>query len=429
MELSRCAAILTAAAIIVAAPRGLAQTDLMAGLDRPLTFESFTPGPCSPNGQAHGACPQGERVRIRVVPIAGGLTNPWHLAFLPEGQGLLVTEGPGGLRRVRDGSLEPVTIAGWPDPKLAARSTNSVIVDPRFAENRFVYLTYIKARDDGMTSIGLARGRLDGELLSDVRDVFVADAWLMGGPLASRAAFGPDGMIYLTVNDHDRLNATGDASIRMLAQDLGSDVGKVLRVRDDGSIPDDNPFVGRDGANAQIFTYGHRNVTGLAWHPETGELWATEIGPMAGDELNVLRAGVNYGWPLVSFGRIYDNTPVSDQPWWRPEMEMPVMHWAPSISPIGLTFYTGDAFPEWRGHLFMGALNGQMLQRVAFDQPPPQSERREALLTELDVRVRHVAQGPDGNLYVAVERRPGGTLQPISELSGNGAVLRIERAN
>jgi glucose/arabinose dehydrogenase len=415
--------------LFVASASSTAQPNLAGDLTDFMVFDTFTPGPCSPNGQAHGACPPGERLRIRVAPVVTGLTNPWHIAFLPEGGGMLVTEGTGALKIVRQGQHEAANVAGWPAQPLGARNANSVIVHPDFAANRFLYLTYMKERADGMTTIGLARGRLDGAALTNVRDVFVADAWVMGGPLASRAAFGPDGMIYMTVNDHDRLNATSDSSIRMLAQDLGSDVGKVLRITDTGGIPPDNPFVGRADASAAVYTYGHRNVTGFAWHPQSGELWATEIGPMGGDELNVLRPGRNYGWPLVSLGKIYNDSFVSEQSWWRPGMEMPVMHWSPSISPIGLTFYTGDLFPEWRGHLFMGALNGQMLQRVAFDQPPPQSERRESLLTELDARVRHVAQGPDGAIYVAVERRPGGTLQPIAELPGNGAVLRIERAD
>jgi glucose/arabinose dehydrogenase len=150
---------------------------------------------------------------------------------------------------------------------------------------------------------------------------------------------------------------------------------------------------------------------------------------MGGDELNVLLPGRNYGWPLVSLGKIYNSTPVSDEPWWRPGMEMPAMYWMPAISPSGLTFYTGDKFPLWRGHLFLGALNGQMLQRVAFNQPLPQTERRESLLTNLDARVRHVVQGPDGNLYISTEKRPGGVGQPVSENAGTGAILRLEPAD
>jgi glucose/arabinose dehydrogenase len=206
----------------------------------------------------------------------------------------------------------------------------------------------------------------------------------------------------------------------MKAQDLGNHVGKTLRLRDDGSVPPDNPFVGRAGAKPEIFTYGHRNGYGLAINPQTGELWQAEIGPMGGDEVNILIAGHNYGWPLVSTGRNYTGTLVSDQPWARPGMDNPRIHWVPSISPSSIIFYTGDKFPTWKGNLFVGALNGKQLQRVAFNQPS-QAERREPLLTQLDIRIRDVQQGPDGDIYVATEKRTGGT-------DADGTVLRIEPA-
>lgn len=418
-------AAVVAGLVIAFALQASAQQPLLASrIPGSLVFDTFTPDPCSPNGQPHGGCDEITVHRILVVPIAAGLRNPWQIAFLPDDGGILVSENAGQLRIIRDDQLVEAPIAGWPVPELEARTLNSVLVHPDFSENRFVYLAYMKGREDSMTSVGLARGRLDGMALTDITEVFVADAWVRGGPVVSRAAFGPDGMIYLALNDHDSLNATSDASVRMLAQHLGSDVGKVLRLRDDGTIPDDNPFVSRPDANPQIYTYGHRNPTGLAWHPETGELWGTEIGPMGGDELNVLRPGRNYGWPVVSLGKIYNRALVSEQSWWRPDMEMPVMYWAPSISPSGLTFYTGDQFPWWQGHVFLGALNGQMLQRVVFDHPLPQSERREALLTQLDRRVRHVVEGPDGYLYVATDTR----VAPLAGQPGNGIVFRIEPA-
>ena len=204
---------------------------------------------------------------------------------------------------------------------------------PQFATNRIVYLYYVKSDADARTTLALARARLGGTELADVQEVFVTDAWIQGGPIAGRAVFGPDGMIYLTINDHDQNNAIDDASVRIFAQHLDSDVGKVLRLRDDGGIPADNPFVGREDANPQVFTYGHRNATDFAWHPTTGELWATEIGPMGGDELNILRAGHNYGWPLVSLGKLYNKSDISEQHWYREGMEMPFMYWTPSISP------------------------------------------------------------------------------------------------
>ena len=395
---------------------------------QPLVFDTYTPGPCSPTGQQRGGCQRGTLHQIRVVAVATGLVRPWHIAFLPDGRSMLVTELPGRLRIIRDGQLDARPIAGWPVASLDARALNSVLVHPQFAQNRFIYLYYLKGRQDGMTSMALARARLEDTSLVDLRDVFVAEAWVMGGPISGRAMFGPDGMIYMTVNDHDRNFANNDPTVRMLAQDLASDVGKVLRIRDDGGIPSDNPFVGRPGARGQIYTYGHRNATGLAWHPDTRALWATEIGPMGGDELNLLVPGGNYGWPVVSLGRIYNNARVSEQSWWRPGMEMPVMYWMPSISPSSLMFYTGDRFPWWKGHLFLGALNGQQLQRVAFDQPPPQSERRESLLVQLDARFRDVVQGPDGYLYVATEKRTEGSGQ-TSDVDPNGMILRIEPVN
>jgi glucose/arabinose dehydrogenase len=300
------------------------------------------------------------------------------------------------------------------------------VLHPQFAANRFVYLSYTKAGPDG-TTVALARGRLNGTELNDVAEIFEADAWGSGAS-AGRAEFGPDGMLYLTVGDRDAGNVTDDSSYRMKAQALDSDAGKVLRLRDDGSVPPDNPFVNRAGANPEIYTYGHRNAQGLAWHPVTGELWATEIGPMAGDELNRLLPGRNYGWPLVSFGKVYNGHEVSEQSYWRPGIEMPVMFWVPAISPSSLMIYSGDKFPLWRGHFFIGALSGQQLQRVAFDQPPPQVERREPMLTTLDARFRDVRQGPDGLIYLLVERDqqngPGS-----ANLTPNGSILRIEPAS
>ena len=394
--------------------------------DQSWVFDTYTPGPCSPNGSRHGGCPPGELVRIRVVTVAYGLVRPWHLTILPGGSDMLVTELPGSLRIIRNGRLDPEPIGGWPDRSLSSTSLNSVLLHPDFERNRLLYFSYVKRRDRGQTTVALARARFDGQSLENLEEIFVADAWGTGAT-AGRAEFGPDGMIYLTVGDRDAGNVTDDASYRMLAQGLDNHVGKVLRLRDDGSPPDDNPFFGQSGAKPEIYTYGHRNAQGLAWHPETGELWATEIGPMAGDELNRLIPGRNYGWPLVSLGKIYNGNLVSEQSWWRPGVEMPVMFWVPAISPSSLMIYNGDRFPLWQGHYFIGGLSGQQLQRVAFDQPPPQLERRESLLIPLDARVRDVRQGPDGYIYVIVERDlqlgPGSAL-----LTPTGSVLRIEPA-
>jgi len=323
------------------------------------------------------------------------------------------------MRIIRDGVLDPNPV--WTTSDSGADNLHFVAVHPKFIENHFVYFSYPKKGERGIT-LGVARGRLDGGTLTEIKDVFVADAWETGGNLAGRIMFGPDGSLYVTVGDRDRIccNGTDDNSLRLKAQDLKNDAGKVLRIRDDGSIPTDNPFVGRTDAKPEIFTYGHRNTYGLAFNPETGALWQSEIGPMGGDEVNILVAGHNYGWPLVSMGRNYTGSLVSDQPWFRSGMDNPRIFWVPSISPSSIMFYTGDKFPAWKNNLFVGALNGKQLQRIAFNQPS-QAERREPLLTQLDIRVRDVQQEPDGDIYVATEKRSGGA-------DADGTVLRIEPA-
>ena len=363
--------------------------------------------------------------QVRVVLVAGGVTNPWNIAFLPGDEGLLVNESGGRLRLVKNGSLvaQPV----WEVPPPAGRDIlHGLVLHPDFAQNRLVYLSYVKRKGD-MLSVAVARGKLDGERLEDVKDIFVADAWeTAANALNGRMIFGPDRTLYLTIGDRDRLVLSDDNSIRMHSQDLGDHIGKILRLTDEGGVPKDNPFVGRAGARPEIFTYGHRNPIGLAFHPETGELWVSDIGPMGGDRLDILRAGRNYGWPLVSMGRNYTGSLVSDQPWWRPDVEMPRMFWVPSISPAAIAFYTGDKIPEWRGNLFVGALSGQQLQRVVIRGGGRggggQAEQRQPMLGELGVRFRDVRQGPDGYLYMATEVQYG-SGKP------DGAILRIEPAS
>lgn len=356
---------------------------------------------------------------IRVALVADGLVAPWDIEFLPDGETMLVTESSGTLRLIRNGVLAPEPV--WRSPSPEGNDVlHGVVAHPDFADNGYVYMSYLKGDEESQT-VALSRGRLADGRLEDVEEIFVADAWEDAqNATAGRMLFGPDKTLYLTIGDRDRLccGPEDDNSIRMRSQDLGDHVGTTLRLTDDGGVPPDNPFLDEPGARPEIFTYGHRNGYGLAFHPETGELWQLEIGPMGGDEVNILEAGANYGWPLVSTGRNYSGTLVSEQPWYREGMKMPRLFWVPVISPSGMTFYTGDAFPEWQGDLFVGALSGQQVQRIAFGSPG-RAERRIPMLTELGVRFRDVEQGPDGYLYLSTELRYG---------SGNpdGSILRIE---
>jgi glucose/arabinose dehydrogenase len=313
---------------------------------------------------------------------------------------MLVTEKVGRLRVVRNGTLDPQPISGVPEVlAMGQGGLLEVMPHPQFAENRFVYLTYSKTGERGNTT-ALARGRLEGNALVDVRDIFVADAWSQG-PIhfGSKLAFGRDGTLYMTV---------GERNDRTRAQETTHHAGKVLRLRDDGSVPMDNPFVGKAGVRPEIYSYGHRNLQGLAFHPETGVLWETEHGPQGGDELNIIQAGKNYGWPVVTFGREYSGDLITNQPW-REGMEQPVTIWVPSIGLSGMVFYNGERFPAWKGNLFVGGLAGQVLQRVVFAPGGPIG--RESLLADLKQRVRDVRQGPDGLLYVVTDANPGAVLR------------------
>ena len=336
---------------------------------------------------------------------------------------MLVTERPGRLRVIRDGVL--LQQPAWqspPPPGKVADGLHFVVLHPNFGQNKWVYMSHPKYGEKGST-LAVSRGEFDGTTLTSVREIFVAEAWETSGNLAGRIYFAPDGMLYVTVGDRDRLCCVGteDNSLRMKAQDLSNHVGKTLRLRDDGTAPPDNPFVGRAGARPEIFTYGHRNGYGLAFNPDSKQIWQAEIGPLGGDEVNVLEPGHNYGWPVVSMGRNYTGSLVSDQPWARPGMDNPRMFWVPSISPSSLMFYNGDRFKGWKGSLFVGGLTNRTLIRVSFGQPS-QAERREALLVPLNIRPRDIQLGPDGNIYIATEGASGGT-------ASDGMVLKIEPAS
>jgi glucose/arabinose dehydrogenase len=371
--------------------------------------------PIAPTGLAHRPLPDhpvvfdtAEGQNIRVVVVTKALEYPWAMAFLPDGS-MLVTERPGRLRIIRKGVLDPKPIAGAPKSYWAGESGGpgavhgymDIALHPRFADNHFVYLTYTKPLDGEKRTTAIARGRWDGGALADVKDIFV-----LPEASTSRIAFGTDGMLYFSTTGKD-------------PQDPNTLGGKVLRLRDDGSVPPDNPFVGQAGHRPEVYTLGHRSTLGLAVNPATGEMWQNENGPNGGDEINILKPGKNYGWPLVSYGRTYQG-PWQIAPPNHAGFEPPVVIWIPAIAVSGMTFYTGDKFPKWKNDAFVGSLRtGEIpgtghLERILFNDKWEEL-RREALLRELRQRIRDVRQGPDGLLYVVTDEK-------------EGAVLRIEPA-
>ena len=353
--------------------------------------------------------------RIRVSKVVDGLDRPHGMAFLPDGS-MLITERPGRLRIVRNGALDPQPVSGVPAVLLKDfDGLLDVALHPRFADNRFVYLSYSKPHPgDGGGQTAVARARYDGgHALTDVQDVFVGRGTSPRAQLQSvmaRMTFGKDGMLYLT---------SGTPNMdRFQAQDPTSHRGKVLRMRDDGTAPPDNPLIGKTDYglpyHAEIYTVGHRDGLAITVHPETGEIWQVENGAQGGDELNILKPGHNYGWPLVSFGREYSGAPIDRD---MDGIEQPFMYWSPSIAPSSVIFYTGDRFPAWKQNLLVGALRGSRIERVAFNARglpmDVTANNTEFLLYELKQRIRQVAQGPDGLLYVLTDYT-------------NGALLRIE---
>jgi len=365
-----------------------------------------------------------EGQKIRVVVVARGMSSPWSMVWLPGGD-MLITQRTGQVRRLRGGVLDPAPIAGVPAVVAGGLGgLMDITLHPQFATNQFVYLSYPKpigpppapraggaggggAGGGQATALAIARGRWNGTALVDVKDVFVAQTGV-GGP--ARMAFGRDGKLYVT---------TG--GVGSGAQDPSSQAGKVLRLNDDGSVPADNPFVKHVGYAPQVYTLGHRSSLGLAVHPGTGEIWQHENGPNGGDEINVLKPGANYGWPIVSYGRSYPG------PWQAPKLshenfEQPLVIWVPSIAVSGIAFYNGDTLPKWKGDVFVGALReGEIpgtghLERILFNEQMEEL-RRESLLVPMRQRIRDVRQGPDQLLYL------------LTDDPKDGALLRIEPAS
>lgn len=336
-----------------------------------------------------------EAATFEAVVVADGLEHPWGLAFLPDGR-MLVTERNGNLRIVTpDGQLsDPVSGV----PEVVARGQGGlldVILHPDYASNGWLYLSFSRSGQNG-TGTAIARARLEGSGLRDVATIFAAENEASGGRhFGSRMAFGPDGKLYVSVGDRGQDDE---------AQKLANHNGTVLRLNDDGSVPSDNPFAGRADALASTFSYGHCNPQGMAVNPASGAVWIHEHGPQGGDEINRLKAGANYGWPLVTFGRSYAGFPIGEGTS-APGLEPPLHHWTPSIAPSGMAFYTGTAFPGWKDNLFVGSLKFQYLARVVLDGSRVVAEER--LLEDQFGRIRDVRQGPDGLLYVLTDEDNG----------------------
>jgi len=357
--------------------------------------------PRGPLGDGPFVFDTAEQHKIKVTVLTKSLDRPFGLAFLPGGN-MLVSERGGKLRLIRDGVLDAQSVGGV--PKVNARANAGLydfVLHPKYAENQWIYFAFSKALEGNQSTTVLARARLKGTSLTDVQELYSTEPGTnIGG---SRLAFAHDGTILMTTP------AAGDVQ---KAQDPASAYGKILRLNDDGSIPRDNPFVGKAGYRPEIYTLGHRDHLGLVIHP-SGTIFNAEHGPNGGDEVNLIKPGANYGWPLISFGRQYDGTRI---PVYKEGMEIPQIVWVPSIGPSGILFYTGDKFPAWKNNLFVGSARyGEIrgyghLERVVLNDKF-EDIRRERLLDDLHQRVRDVRQGPDGNIYVLTDQEVGALLR------------------
>lgn len=339
---------------------------------------------------------------FRVVTICEGLEHPWGLAFLPDGR-MLVTERPGRLRLIEDGVLNPEPVAGLPEITASGQGgLLDIVLHPNYRENGWIYFSYVAFDTDGMGT-RVARARLDGMQLRDLEVLFRLNIGSMTGfHFGSRLVFDRAGFLYFTI---------GDRGDKDRAQRLDDHAGSVIRLHDDGRVPADNPFVGRADARPEIYSYGHRNPQGMTLHPLTGELWLHEHGPQGGDELNLLQAGRNYGWPVITYGVNYGIGTRIGEGTHKPGMVQPIYYWVPSIAPSGMTFYDGDRFPQWRGSLFIGSLKFQLLVRL--EMVDGEVVKEERLLRGQLGRIRDVRSGPEGLLYLLTD-------------ASNGRLVRLE---
>ena len=354
------------------------------------------------HGPAAAQATQSAEHAFRVATVVQGLDQPWGLAFLPDGR-MLVTEKPGRLRIVHDGKLEPKPVAGLPQVTVHGQGgLMDVALHSRFAENSWVYLSYAARGADGVGT-EVARGKLVGERLENVEVIFRQQPkGSTGRHFGSRLVFDRAGFLYITLGDRGEMER---------AQKPGDHAGSVIRLHDDGRVPQDNPFVGKAGWKPEKYTLGNRNMQGAALHPQTGVLWTHEHGPQGGDEINVIRAGVNYGWPVITYGVEYGVGTKIGEGTAKPGMAQPIHYWVPSIAPSGMAFYTGSRFPRWKGDLFVGALRGEILVRLRLDGE--KVAREERLLRGVVGRIRDVRDGPDGYLYLLTD-------------ASNGVIARLE---
>ncbi len=372
------------------APPEAAQVEVEAGTEEPVVVDSVEP-----------------------VTVVDGLEHPWGMTWLPNGD-LLVTERPGRLRRISNGVLDPTPIAGVPN--LLAFSQGGLLditLHPQFEENSLVYLAYADGTQQANRT-QVARARLEGDRLIDWTVIFTNNREKSGGQhFGSRLLWLPDGTLLVAIGDggNPPLELDGDL-IRNQAQNRSTLLGSVVRLTDTGNAPDDNPFVGDSEANPLLWSYGHRNIQGLALDPETSQVWSTEHGSRGGDELNQLAAGENYGWPVVTYSDEYSGGPVSTEQS-RPGMVDPITYWTPSIAPSGLAVYRGDRYPQWQGQLFAGGLVSQDVKRIEVDASGNVVNQTSIPIGQ---RVRDVRQGPDGFLYVLTD-------------DANGRLVRLEPAS
>ena len=368
-----------------------------------------------------------------VDTVTGGLVHPFSMVFTPEGD-LLVTERPGRLRIIRDDVLIDDPVAGLPEILAIGQGAmpqdgreqagmRDLILHPDFAENRLLYLSYTKPGADSLGNIAVVRGRLEDDRLSDVEEIFHADAFGNGSDRSSqwggRLALDGEGYLFITIGDR-QWPSEGDLSAHP-SQSLANHNGTTIRLHEDGRVPEDNPFVGQEGVHPEIWTYGHRNAQGLAIHPETGDVWLNEHGPQGGDELNLIRPGLNYGWPIVGFGVNYRTGIAIHSATLQDGMEPPIHIWVPSIGVTGMLFYTGTAFPDWQGDMIVASLRGEQLVRLTLNEQ--QVARQETLINGIG-RIRDVRQGPNGIIYLAMDgdaRGFDGDPTPIVRLIPTGA--------